>query len=415
MKNFILFFAFMLIATTVCAEEITDENNEEKQESKFSLNINGELDLSLQNYSGTRFVSEKGVIDESSNRASVPGICFSAGYKITPKWKVALGAEYVSGYGVQLDEFNLAHTISQAFNVTGGFIMLPIGHCNTDYGYVDYFTNADPEGEYRLISCPWTEMGLSLSGDLNCGLSYFASVSAGMNAHHFTHGYWTSLGRQAFNQDNISFNSPAYTLRLGYYGLKNFQCGAGIYYSANTAANMIKRLEYNEFCKETYGEKKKSPATVWYADAQYENDYVTVRGSYMQGNISNTRCLTAYVQKLLDLDEEVESELGSAAKGAISLMGEVGLNLKNCFYKNTNGPVLIPFVHYEYYDSQYKVDEGMVADPRGQVNTFSFGVNWKPIEEIAVKCNYTTRKIGGDGYNNANEVNFAVAYDFDIF
>lgn len=387
----------------VSAQDEQVKDTEDKQESKFSLNINGEFDLSKKNYSENRFYSEKGVLDEKSSKATVPGICFTAGYKITPKWEATLSAEYVSDYGMQLDELNLKHIISPAFSITGGFIMLPIGHCNTDYGYTDYFTNADPEGEFSLIPCPMTEMGISLSGDLDCGLSYYAAVSAGMNAYNFTYENWAHISNQGFFNDDINFNSPAYTLRLGYYGLKNFQCGAGVYYCSNTTANMPNYRLYKEFCKDLGCEVRKTPTTIWYADAQYQNDYITVRGSYLQGNISDISNLNAFY------------DFGSAAKGAISLMGEVGLNLKNCFYRNSNGPALFPFVHYEYYDSHYKVDEGQYMDPRGQVNAFSFGLNWKPIEEVAVKCNCTARKIGGKDFNDANEVNFAIAYNFDVF
>ena len=406
----------VLFASVGLYAQDAEADNEEK-DSKFSLNANGEVGASIRNYTNHRFSTDEGVEAENSTAGRVPGIAFYAEYKINPKWKANCNVEYISGSGIQLDNFSLTHSVNSAFNVTAGIFELPVGHCNTDYGYIDYFHTGDPEGEYALIACPMTEMGLALSGELDCGLSYHASVTTGLNAALFSTPYWVGCSSQAFNYDESNFSSPAYTLRLGYYGLKNFQMGAGIYYSPNTAHNSVFYADYKEYCQDNFGKLKKTPVTIWYADAEYANDYVTVRGSYMQGNLGNPACLSSYYTDLIaeGTDEELEYEEGTIGKGAIAVMGEIGLNLKNCFYAESKGPELYPFVHYEYYDSQHKADTGIERDPRGKVNMWSFGINWKPIEEVAVKCNYTTRKIGNGGMNSANEFNVAIAYDFDLF
>lgn len=412
MKRYLILLGFLAACVGVFAQN-------DKNEKKFSLSANGEIDASFRNYTGTRFLTEKGVDDESSVATRVPGICFAAEYKITPKWIAASEAEYISGAGVQLDMFSITHVVSPAFNVTAGLFQLPIGHCNSDYGYIDYFHTGDPEGEYALIPCPITETGIALSGEFGCGLSYHASVTTGMNAQMFNTSGWTSSAPQAFNFDESSFDSPAYTLRLGYSGLKNVKVSTGVYYSANTADNMNIKKEYNEFCIDSYKEKKKIPLTIWYADAQYKNDYVTVRGSYMQGNMGNSGYLSNYFANLLQsgTDEELQYDGGVIGRGAISVMGEVGINLKNCFYSGTKGPELYPFFHYEHYDSQAKPADmvGVESDPRGKVDMWSLGINWKPIEEVVVKANYTNRKIGSGDMNSANEFNLAVAYDFQLF
>ena len=416
MKKISIVFMALLVSTGAFAQD-AEGNNQEP--SKFSLIAKGEIDASFKNYTGNRFMTEKGVYDESSVTTRVPGISFEAEYKITSKWIVNSEAEYISGAGVQLDKFSITHAVNPAFNVTAGLLPLPIGHCNSEYGYIDYFHTGDPEGEYALIPCPMTETGVALSGKFNCGLSYHASITTGMDAKMFNTMGWTVFAPQAFNFSESNFDSPAYTFRLGYEGLTNFKMSAGVYYCANTAENMTLKKDYKEFCTNNYNGQKKVPLTIWYAEAQYMNDYVTLRGTYLQGNMGNSGYLSNYFNYLLqnDTDEELQYDEGVVGRGVVSVMGEVGLNLKNCFYADTKGPELYPFVHYEHYDSQAKAADmaGVVRDPRGKVDMWSFGVNWKPINEVAVKCNYTTRKIGDGDMNSANELNLAVAYNFQLF
>lgn len=417
MRKYLIVLGIVFASIDLYAQNA--EAGNEENGNKFTLIAKGEVGASVRNYTGNRFATDKGVDDENSVAGSVPGIGFCAEYKIAPKWKANCNVEYISGSGIKLDNFSITHSFNPALNVTAGMFELPIGHCNTNYAYIDYFHTGDPEGEYALIACPMTEMGVSLNGTLECGLSYHASITTGLNAAKFTAPYWVGSSSQAFNYDESNFSSPAYAIRLGYNGIKHFQMGAGFYYSSNTVHNSSFYSAYKEYCKNKFGSLKKTPVTIWYADAEYANDFVTIRGSYMQGDLGNPAYLTDYYNHLINSgdDKDIDYKFGTIGKGAIAVMGEIGLNLKNCFYAESKGPELYPFVHYEYYDSQHKADDvaGIERDPRGKVNMWSFGLNWKPIKEVAVKCNYTTRKTGNGGMNPANEVNVALAYNFNIF
>lgn len=49
-------------------------------------------------------------------------------------------------------------------------------------------------------------------------------------------------------------------------------------------------------------------------------------------------------------------------------------------------------------------------DKRCQVGMWTAGANWYPLPNLAVKADYTTRRIGGGNYNNENEFSLAIAY-----
>ncbi len=414
----VLFFCLTLLTGNALAQE-----TEEKEEKKLSLTISGEFDAAIKNYSNDRFATPQGPEPENSAKARIPSFDIQMQYHFAPKWVATADVEFVSESNIQVDEISLTREITPEFNIKAGLFILPIGHCNNGYTYLDYFTAGDPEGEYSLIPCPFIETGVSLLGKLKCGLSYQASFTTAMTPTNYSAQYWTQYATQGFFKDDSFFSSPALSLNLGYEGIRNMKFSAGIYYSANTARNMSLYSDYKKFCIQNFNKNQAVPVTILFADGQYQNDYFTARASYMQGFMGGTYQLTSYYSSLYSMTEEndryeLEYDYGIIAKQVFSYMGEVGLNLKNCFYKDTKGPDLIPFIHYECYDSEEKVESELseMRNPCSRVNLWSFGLNWRTFKNIAVKSSYTTRRIGrgSDDMNSANEFTLALAYSLDF-
>ena len=98
------------------------------------------------------------------------------------------------------------------------------------------------------------------------------------------------------------------------------------------------------------------------------------------------------------------------AKNAVSYGGEVGVNIRSILKDNKKVPVIYPFVRYEYYNPQEKGESKQTMDKRCQVGMWTAGANWYPLPNLAVKADYTTRRIGGGNYNSENEFSLAIAY-----
>ena len=88
---------------------------------------------------------------------------------------------------------------------------------------------------------------------------------------------------------------------------------------------------------------------------------------------------------------------------------EGGLRLKG-FFLGKKAPDIIPFVRYEYYNAQEKGEDNQVMDARLKTSMWTFGLNYRPIPQIIVKADYTTRRIGGGKYNSENEFALGVAF-----
>lgn len=407
-NNFYRFLSMKKILTLVVALTWMGQGALFAQSETPTLSIftDGEVYGSFRQYTGSRY----DLSTDNSAAVRFPGIGVGLQYNFGAKknWSLDVYSEYVSDYGIMLDQFSITHAFMPQLKLTAGLFGLPIGHCNTDYGYTDYFTTGDPEGEFAMIPCPMTETGLALSGEFDCGFNYFASVTTGMNAQNMTPWNWAVAGYQGFIPEVMNIKSPAYTLRLGYSGLEGFQCGAGVYYCGNTAKNADAGAFGDDYTT-------KNPMLIWYADAEYACDWFTIRGSYLHGYLKNANALSDGLFEVAFAEDPtcVREDFGTIATNAMSCMAEVGWNLKGCFYADKKGPELYPFAHYEYYNTQERVIGDAI--PCGKVHLWSFGLNWRPIDELMVKCNYTMRKVGGQSDWNQNEVNIGLAWDLTIF
>ena len=146
-------------------------------------------------------------------------------------------------------------------------------------------------------------------------------------------------------------------------------------------------------------------------DAQYRHRYFTVRGNLLSGNIGNSSLLTAKNNKLSS--KSPYSRLAPIAERAVSYGVEAGLNLK-AFMKNPKYLDITPFFRYEYYNPQEKVimDANNLkdADMRLKTQMWVAGLNYRPLPNIVIKADYTSRRIGNGQYKSENEFAIGVAF-----
>jgi len=392
----------------------------------------GEMVAHFKDYGINRFYGHKeGNSKQHHNEIAIPRFVLAFDYKFNPKW--ILGAEIEFEYGgtgmayelentengeyetevekggeVALEQFHITRLIHRAFNVRVGHLIVPVGLTNAHHEPINFFGTSRPEGESTIIPCTWHETGLSLLGAFGRGAAAFdyeAMLVTGLNANGFDRNNWVRNGHQGqFEGEN--FTCPALVGRLNYTGVKGLRLGAALYYCANTGANADKLITYDEIGR--------IPVTIYSFDAQYQNPYLTCRANYLAGNVAHSDLVGAKNGKLSN--KSGYSRLTPIAKRAVSYNAEIGFNLKNIIGADSNLPVIYPFAQYEYYNPQ-KAGAGMdVMDARCEVSKWTLGVNWKPLPNLVVKADYTTRQIGTDkvfgqgAYNSENEFSIGIAY-----
>lgn len=403
--------------------------------NKWRIGSYGEMLATFKDYGLNRYYgSSKGNTKKNHNEISIPRFVLEGEYKITPNWILSAEVEFESGgtgitYEIEsqsgsengeyetevekggevaLEQFHLTRLIVPAFNVRVGHMIIPVGLTNSHHEPLNFFTAARPEGATTIMASTWHETGLEFFGRFGksaATFDYEAMITSGLNPNGFDCYNWVKKAKQGFLEvDN--FSAPAYTARLNWTGIKGLRLGASVLYNPKAQKNADKLI--------TYAEYDDINVLLYSFDAQYVNKYVTARANYLSGNITETVGITAANRRYSS--KSPYSRMGPVAKKAVDWSAEVGVNLKSFFPNVSAFPVVFPFVHYNYYNPQEECEQGLIGDDRCQVSLWSFGLNWRPLSNLVVKADYTTRQIGtskifGSGpYNSENEFRIGVAY-----
>ena len=402
---------------------------------KWRIGSYGEMLATFKDYGLNRFYgSSKGNTKKDHNEISIPRFVLSGDYKISPKWILSAEIEFEAGgtgitYEIEsqsgsengeyetevekggevaLEQFHLTRLITPAFNVRVGHMIVPVGLTNSHHEPLNFFTAARPEGATTIMASTWHETGLAAFGRFGKGAATFdyeAMITSGLNPNGFDCYNWVKKAKQGFLEvDN--FTAPAYTARLNWTGVPGLRIGASVFYNPKAQKNADKLI--------TYAEYDDINVLLYSFDAQYINKYVTARANYLSGNITETAGITAANRSYSS--KSPYSRKGPVAKRAVDWSAEVGVNLKSFFPGVKGFPTIYPFVHYNYYNPQEECEKGLIGDERCQVSLWSFGLNWRPLPNLVVKADYTTRQIGtskmfsSSNYNSENEFRIGVAY-----
>ena len=400
--------------------------------NRFRVGGYGEIVAQFKDYGINRFNgTDYGNTRINRKEIAIPRFVLAMDFKFSKKWILGAEIEFESGGTgvayelentengeyeteiekggeVAIEQFHITRLITPALNVRAGHMIAPVGLTNTHHEPINFFATSRPEGETTMLPCTWHATGLELFGQFGSGYSQFdyeAMVVAGLNANGFGRNNWVKGGKQGlFEKDN--FTSPAYVGRLNYTGVPGLRLGASLYYCHNAGANCDKLITYDDIGK--------IHVTIFSFDAQYQDRYVTARANFVQGNMTHANEVGKR-NRLLS-NKSGYSRLTPIAERALTYRAEVGVNLSSIFSGARKFPVIYPFVQYEYYNPQEKSGGNDVMDKRCQVSKWTFGANWRPLPNLVVKADYTTRSIGtnkifGTGpYNSENEFAIGVAY-----
>lgn len=389
---------------------------------RFRIGGYGEMVANFRNYGINRFNgTSEGNSRVRRNTISIPRMVLAGDVKFNNHFRLGMEVEFEYGgtgqvyelentengeYEVEMEkggevaieQFHLTYHMNNYFNISVGHMIVPVGLTNSHHEPINFFGTLRPEGEASMLPSTWHETGLQVSGLLGrrwASLRYQAMVVAGLNANGFNRNQWAGKSSQGmFEGDN--FTCPAYAMRWEYTGVQGLRLGASAYYCPNVADNSDKPDTYHF----------KAPVFIWNADAQYSNKWVEARANVLQGRLSNSDLLSA--KNVLLSNKSPYSRTAPIASLAVSYGAELGVRLKPLFSQHRYADIL-PFVRYEYYNTQQKV-KNAVPDDRLKTSMWTVGLNYKPLPYLVVKADYTGRRIGGGKYNSEDEFAVGVAF-----
>jgi hypothetical protein len=282
--------------------------------------------------------------------------------------------------------------VRQAVNVRAGLVLVPVGFLNERHEPPTYLGTRRPLVEQRILPTTWTEAGAGVFGDIGSKVSYRAYVTSGLAAAE-----GTSSGAEGFTAEGIrdgrskggqaSAEKLALTGRIDGEPLAGLTVGAS-FYTVDAGQNIA-----------FTGGTLSARTTVWDAHAEYIWRGLQARALYAETSIDDAEDVN-----LAQGFTGTES-VGSRQHGWYAQVGyDVLSHVKDSHHE------LSPYVIYETLNTQAEVPAGFAADPANDLDEMTFGLMWKPIENVAVKVDWTKQETGAR--TGLDEINLSLGFMF---
>ena len=400
---------------------VTNNANAQVQDSTFTGGFNkyrfggyGEILYQHMDYGADRYNDPAGAPSENRASITIPRVVFSFDHKFTPD--IVLSSEIEFEYGgtgsaleleyeefgeyemevekageVVLEQLHLTKLFSPYFNVRIGHMILPIGQTNNRHEPILYYGTVRPESESSIIPLTWHETGLSILGRYRAW-SYQLFVVNGLDANGFSSGYWVRDGKQGIFE-NVKMTDPAFAYRIENTRIRGLRLASSGYWG-NSTGNTQKPAKM---------EHLDGRVAIVTGEFEYNNRRLTARGNVIYGDLTDSREISSINQTI---SSNIQYQRTPVAKNALAYGGEFGYN----FYVRQPGSRVTPFVRYEYYNSMENTDDDQLADERYQRDIVTCGVNYFLNPAIALKVDYSHRRIGLGDYNSENTLGLALVY-----
>ncbi len=279
-------------------------------------------------------------------------------------------------------------------NVRAGLVLVPVGFINELHEPPTFLGARRPDVESRVLPTTWRENGVGIFGDAG-PFSYRTYVVNGFDASGFSASNGLRGGRQ--DGSRASARDMGFVVRADYNGVPGLLAGASFYTG-----------ESGQGAETISGDEIGGKVTIVDLHADYRFRGAQFRALWSQVDVEDAQEIN---ESILGLDPSIDPDDAFAGVGERidGWYGEAGYDILAHAADRTRQSV-IPFVRYERYDTQDQVASGFASDGSNDVRLVTYGVSYKPIENISIKIDYQDYH-RGDG-SGTDQINAALGYLF---
>ena len=424
-----LLIALSFVMLTICPAraEVADSVMQHAKGNRLSVGGYGEVAYSREFFSDhvNRYSSSQNYKnDPSHGKFDIPHAVIYLGYDFGKGWTLGMeiefehtgtgsaieieneeGGEYEQetekGGEVELEQLWLQKSFSRAANLRIGHIVVPVGLNNAHHEPLNFFTVYRPEGENTIMPSTWHDTGISIWGRYG-DWRYELQLTAGLNALMFSRDKWAKNGvKSAFEFKPA--NKYGVSGRIDNYSIPGLRMAVSSYFG---------RAMHNTYPNLMEGEGKtfdKVTGNVWIGSFDFtlnRNNWI-VRGQADYGTLSDAVKVSSAKSRQPKASPYNTTPVG---KAAVAVGIEAGYDIFSQIYRmRSANEKLYVFGRYEYYDTYIHDDDQPSYDFTKRQN-LTFGVNYYPLPQIAIKGEYTKR-IFKSQFNNEPAINIGVAYE----
>jgi hypothetical protein len=311
------------------------------------------------------------------------------GYKFNDRWLLNTEFEFEhasvedtatgsSRGSVSVEFAYLEYLATDWLSFRVGLLLLPMGWVNELHEPTTFWSANRPVTENRIIPTTWRENGFGVVGETG-PFEWRAYVVNGMNAAGFRPN-----GLRGGRQKGAEALAEDFAVvgRLDYVGVDDLIVGVSGYRgdSDQDLAGV------GSVC-----------TLILDAHAEYSWRGLRLRGLYAWAQLDEVEELNAAIPAITGTNSIGEELRGWYVEAGYDVLNHTGSRQQ-----------LIPFVRYERVDTNFQVPDGFVQNPALDEEFVTFGVAWKPHEQIIFKADY----VDADNKANAGQDIFRLAVGY---
>lgn len=283
------------------------------------------------------------------------------GYKFSDTIILNSELEFEHGDQVAVEQLYVDFILDPLATVRVGHQLVPMGYVNLYHEPTLFNTVQRPDVEKLLIPSTWHELGLSMYGKTD-SFEYQAGVFTALDMNNAATGTpktdssWIRTARVG-NESDKGMDNMAVVARLDYNGINGLQVGVSGYTGKAGNAKVA-------------GKSAEGQMTMFDLHASYQLEGFKARALYTESHLSNA--------------DSYDAAMPEEAKG-----GYVNLeyNVLPIFAQSSQRLPL--FFQYENYNMATSIANGKSF---GDTETFTYGVNYFPHDQVVLKAEYLNRK-----------------------
>lgn len=296
------------------------------------------------------------------------------GYKFDERWVFNSEIEYEHGStsengSVSVEFAYLDYLWKQQLALRAGMLLVPMGFINEMHEPTTFLSAARPQTERHILPSTWRENGLGAFGEAG-DFSYKAYLINGFDADGFSDSGLRG-GRQKGSQ--ALAEDLALVVRADYEATPGLVLGGSVYYGDSGQDQGLGDVG----------------TAIYEVHAEWRHHGLWLRA----------------LGALAELDDvaELNAAKGLAGDDSIGerLEGwyvEAGYDLLQVLRPGSRSS-LTPFVRYETLDTQAKVPAGFDSKGANDNQIVTFGLSFKPIDQLVFKLDYEDWDGGADRWN----------------
>jgi hypothetical protein len=283
--------------------------------------------------------------------------------------------------------------VGDSVGLRAGLILVPMGIINQWHEPPIFHGVVRPRVETVVIPSTWREIGIGIFGQPHDLIRYELYAMTGLDPAGFR-ASGVGGGRQ--NGAFAAANAWALSGRVEVEPLLGVVIGASLYASDAGANGKF-------FDRRGDAVDLSLPAIGWAADARWRRSGIEWKVLFAEWRLPESRALMAAYNEagtlaFPDTKSPVPTVMrGAYVEGAYDVLHPLGLSHQ-----------LLPFARIEHYNTQAEVPEGFEQNPTLSVREYTFGISYRPIQQIVFKADYQfrNRRLGFD----ETQLNFGAGF-----